>query len=80
MTFPQTLDVGDGLTIDRDLAIEATRHILIAMKLITGAPVLNSDPVLDLADQKVADMLGGDEWTPIARELIKSVLEQEAGK
>ena len=34
MTLPQTLDAGDCITFDRDLALQATSHILIAMKLL----------------------------------------------
>ena len=69
--LPQTLDVGDGMTIDRELAIQATRHILIALKLTTGAPSLQDEILLDLAAVKVSHMLGGDDWMPIARELRK---------
>tara|TARA_B100000959_G_C14586085_1_gene461988 strand:- start:275 stop:520 length:246 start_codon:yes stop_codon:yes gene_type:complete len=76
--LPQILDVDDGLTIDRDLAVEATRHILLAMKLILGVPTLQGELLLDRADSQVSYMLGGDHWMPIARELIDSVLEQEA--
>ncbi len=43
MTLPQVLDTGDGKTIDRDLDLEATRHILIAMKFVLGVPTLR-DP------------------------------------
>ena len=72
--LPQTLDIGDGMAIDRELAIQATRHILIALKLITGSPSLQDEHLLDVADMKVAYMLGGDDWMPIAAELINAVL------
>ena len=76
--LPQTLDVGDGLTIDRELAIQATRHILIALKLITGEPSLQHEHLLVVAEMKVAYMLGGDDWMPIAAELINAVLQEAA--
>ena len=77
--LPQILDVGDGKTIDRVLAIEATRHILLALKLINGLPSLQDQELvlLDIADMKVSYMLGGDHWLETARELIDAVLEQE---
>jgi hypothetical protein len=75
--LPQTLDAGDGLTIDRELGIQATRHILIALKLIIGAPSLQDEILLDLADYKVSYMLGGDDWLPIATELVSAVLQEE---
>ena len=75
--LPQTLGVGDGVAIDRELAIQATRHILIALKLITGAPSLQHESLLDLADLKVAYMLGGDDWLPIATELVNAVRQEE---
>ena len=78
MTLPQILDTGDGVTIDRDLALEATSHILIAMKLLLEVPILRDEPHLDLADQHVSEMLGGGHWRPIAHELVNSLLEQEA--
>ena len=71
------LTIGDGLAIDRELAIQATRHILIALKLIIGAPSLQDETLLDLADDKVSYMLGGDDWMPIATELINAVLTEE---
>ena len=76
MNLPQTLNVGDGVTIDRDLALEATRHILLAMKLITGLPTLQEDWMLDLAVSNVAHMLGGDHWFAVADELVNDVLQQ----
>ncbi len=78
MTLPQTLDAGDCLTIDRGLALEATRHILIAMKLLLQVPTLRDELHLALADRHVSEMLGGDHWRPIAHELVNVVLEQEA--
>lgn len=78
MTLPQTLDAGDCLTIDRDLALEATRHILIAMKLLLEVPTLRDEAHLALADRHVSEMLGGGHWRPIAHELVNAVLEQEA--
>ena len=80
MTLPQTLDTGDGLTFDRDLALEATRHILIALKLLLGDPTLRDELHLDLADMHVSEMLGGDHWRDIAHELVNAVLEQEDGR
>ena len=75
--LPQTLDVGDGVTRDRELAIQATRHILIALKLLIGAPSLQDETLLDLADYKVSYMLGGDDWLPIATELVNAVRQEE---
>ena len=75
--LPQTLDVGDGVTRDRELAIQATRHILIALKLLIGEPSLQHEDLLDLADLKVAYMLGGDDWVPIAIELVNAVRQEE---
>ena len=77
MSTTQILDVGDGKTIDRDLAIEATRHILIALKLLLEVSSLDSDVLRDLADQKVAYMLGGDDWLEIASDLIDEVLKAD---
>ncbi len=77
MTLPQILDTGDGVTIDRDLAIEATRHMLIALKLKLGAPNLQDEIVRDLADIYVSHLLGGDHWWKFASELVDTVLEQE---
>ena len=78
MTLPQVFDSGDGLSFDRDLALEATRHILIAMKLLLEVPTLRAEVHLDLADMHVSEMLGGDHWRPIAHELVDTLLEQEA--
>ena len=78
MTLPQVLDAGDCITIDRDLALQATSHILIAMKLLLELPTLRDELHLDLADQHVSEMLGGDHWRDIAHELVDTVLEQEA--
>jgi len=78
MTLPPTLDVGDCLTIDRDLALEATRHILIAMKLLLEVATLRDEAYLDLADRHISEMLGGDHWRGIAHELVDAALAQEA--
>lgn len=78
MALPQVLDAGDCITIDRDLALQATSHILIAMKLLLEVPTLRDELHLDLADQHVSEMLGGDHWRPIAHQLVDTVLEQEA--
>ena len=80
MTLPQTFDAGDCLTFDRDLALEATRHILIAMKLLLEAPSLRDDVHLDQAVCHVSQMLGGDHWREIAQELVDSFLEEEAAE
>ena len=77
-TLPKTLDAGDGLTIDRDLALEATRHVVIAMKLLLELPTIQSEVHLDLAERHVGGMLGGSHWRPIARQLVDAVLLQEA--
>ena len=78
MTLPQILDTGDGVTIDRDLALKATRHMLLALKLKLGAPNLQDEIVRDLADMHVSHLLGGDHWHEFANELVDAVLEQEA--
>ena len=78
MTLPQVLDTGDGKTIDRDLDLEATRHILIAMKFVLGVPTLRDEFHLDLADMHVSDMLGGDHWLEIAHQLVDEALKREA--
>ena len=77
MTLPQTLDAGDGKTFDRDLALKATSHSLIAMKLLLEVPTLRDEFLLDLADVHVSEMLGSDHWLEIAHELVNAVLEQE---
>ena len=77
MTLPQTLDTGDGVTIDRELALEATRHMLIALKLKLGPPNLQDEIVRDLADMHVSHLLGGDHWHESANELVDTVPEQE---
>ena len=77
MTLPQTLEAGDCLTIDRDLALQATSHILIAMKLLLEVPTLRDEAHLALADRHVSELLGGAHWRPIAHELVNAVLEQE---
>ena len=76
MRLPHKLNVGDGVTIDRDLALETTRHVLIAMKLLLEIPTLQEEIHLDLADQHVSQMLGGDDWRPIAEELVNLALER----
>lgn len=76
-SLPKTLDAGDGLTFDRDLALQATRHVLIAMKLLLEVPILQSDLHLQLAEKHVAEMLGGHHWRPIARQLLDAVLAGE---
>ena len=78
MTLPPTLDVGDCLTIDRDLALEATRHILIAMKLLLEVATLRDEAYLDLADRHISEMLGGDHWLEIAHQLVDESLKREA--
>ncbi len=75
--LPETLDVGDGKTIDRDLALQATRHILIALKLLLDEPTLQDEIFMDVADMKVAYMLGGDHWHIIAAKLVDAALEEE---
>ena len=77
MTLPQILEAGDCLTIDRDLALQATSHILIAMKLLLEVPTLRDEAHLDLADRHVSELLGGAHWRPIAHVLVNAVLEQE---
>jgi len=37
-------------------------------------PILQSDLHLELAEKHVAEMLGGDQWRPIARQLVDAVL------
>lgn len=69
------LDVGDGLTIDSDLARQAVYHQLIALKLVLGVPSLERDHLRELAVQKVAYLLGGDDWWEIADQLVDEVLE-----
>ena len=76
--LPQILDVGDGKTVDRNLAIEATRHVLLAMKLTLGGPNLDNEILLDLADMQVSHLLGRDHWHDIANELVDEVLKREA--
>ena len=77
-TLPKTLDAGDGLTIDRDLALEATKHVVIAIKLLHELPALESEVDQELADQVLSEMLGGYYWRPIARQLVDAVLPLEA--
>jgi len=86
MELPQTLDVGDGLTIDRDLALEATRHVLIALKLIVGQPTLHDAQqcryegwMFEQAVSQVAFMLGGDDWLQIADQLVVEAFDMEVG-
>ena len=80
MTLPQILDTGDGVTLDRDLALQATRHVLIALKLKLGAPNLQDEIVRDLADMQVSHLLGGDHWHEFANQLVNEVLRREAGQ
>ena len=80
-TLPKTLDAGDGLTIDRDLALQATRHVLIAMKLLYAHPsVGNARGFLssELVVSTVMQVLGGDHWRPIAEQLVDAVIAEEA--
>lgn len=74
--MPELLDVGDGLTIDRDLALQAVRHQLVALKIVLGVPSLNSDDLRGLAADKVAHLLGGDHWWDIADKLVGEVLRE----
>ena len=82
-TPANVLETGDGLTLDRELAIEAARHTLIATKVVLGAAhplgaeTLNDSWLLELAVNNLAYLLGGDHWSSIASELIDTVLEQE---
>ncbi len=75
--LPEILNAGDGKTIDRDLAVQATRHILIALKLLLDESTLQDEIFMDVADRKVAYMLGGDHWHIIAAKLVDAVLEKE---
>ncbi len=80
-TLPQILDAGDGMTWDRDLALEATRHILIAMKLLYAHPsVVSAKGFLssELVVSTVMQVLGGDHWSLIAEQLVDEVITQEA--
>ncbi|KZR67258.1 MULTISPECIES: hypothetical protein [Prochlorococcus] len=75
--LPEILDAGDGKTIDCGLALQATRHLLIALKLLLDEPNLQDEIFRELADMKVAYMLGGDHWHIIAAKLVDAVLEKE---
>lgn len=78
MTLPQILDTGDGVTIDRELALQVTRHVLIALKLRLEVPSLDDEILLDLADMHVSHLLDGDHWYEFANQLVNEVLRREA--
>jgi len=75
-TLPKTLDAGDGLTFDRDLALKATRHVLIATKLLNMMPELCSLMDVEMVERHISEMLGGDHWRPIARQLVNEVIAE----
>ena len=84
MALSQILDAGDGKTIDRDIALEATRHFLIAQKLTLGVtsiydnyPAPYEGVILEIATGGLAELLGGDHWWEISEQLIDAVLKQK---
>lgn len=84
MALSQILDVGDGKTIDRDIALEATRHFLLAQKLTLGVPSIHDNApapyegwIVELATGGLAHLLGGDDWWEISEQLIDAVLKQK---
>ena len=84
MALSQILDVGDGKTIDRDIALEVTRHFLIAQKLSLGVPSIHDNApapyegwIVELATGGLAHLLGGDHWWEISEQLIDAVLKQK---
>jgi len=75
--LPENLHACDGKIINRDLSLQATRHILIALKLLLDELTLQVEIFRELADLNVAYMLGGDHWDIIAAKLVDAALEEE---
>jgi thiazole synthase ThiGH ThiG subunit len=75
VTIPAVLDAGDGVTIKREAALGAARHVIAATAI-----ALDQDPIdemgLDLATSNLAYLLGGDHWFGYANALIE-VVEKE---
>lgn len=76
--LPIRLDVGDGLGIDRDLALQAAGHVLIATRLVLQEPELTPS-AYEIAVSNLAYVLGGDHWADIAQALIDAALEVSRG-
>ena len=78
MTLPTVLDAGDGLTIKREAALAATRHVIAATALI-----IDQDPLtetgMEVAFNNLTEILGGPEWAGYANALL-DVVEGEMGR
>jgi hypothetical protein len=71
------LDTGDGVTHDRAAAIKATRLQIEAFETLHELPPIGgNDMHVELAYDRVADLLGGDHWMEIAVELVEEVLAE----
>lgn len=73
------LDAGDGITFDREAAIRATRLQIQALRILWEDSRLSNGRMVELADQVVAHMLGGDHWMEVAEDLVEAVLSEQAG-
>ena len=78
MTLPEVLDVGDGLTIKREFALCAARHLIAATSLVIDEAPLG-EMGMELASINLADVLGGPQWHDYALALI-DVAEMEMGR
>ena len=78
MTLPTVLNAGDGLTIKREAALAAARHVVAATALILDEEPL-SETGMEAAFNNLAYMLGGEEWTAYANALM-DVVEEEMGR
>jgi len=69
---------GIDVSYDREMAVKAAGHLLLALKVLHGAPVLNEN-LLDLADLVFAKILGDAEEIALAAELIEEAICSGAG-
>ena len=58
---------------DRELAVKAAGHLLLALKALHGGPVLTED-LLDKAVLNLAYLLGDSEEVELANELIDAAI------
>jgi hypothetical protein len=74
--LPEILDIG-GVTYPRDAALKATRLFLEALKALHEVPDL-CDLDSHIAVDKLAELLGGQDWWGIASSLLDEVLAEDA--
>ena len=75
MKLPVVLDAGDGLTIKREAALAAARHMIAATSLVIDEAPLG-EMGMDLATSHLTELLGGPQWHGYALALM-DVIEKE---